>query len=363
MAAGLLRQLNPSANCFEPTQENTMSEDACAPAIETPIDHNYHQLPSDLEKRFEASRSPDYHAYRKKWVDNPTERIVEDFPIHLDVEATSSCNLKCGMCPRTEMLEEGRFWKVRPFDLATYKRLIDEGVERGLCSVKYNFLGEPLVNKRIVEMVEYAKNAGVVDVMFNTNATLLDEETSRRLIASGLDKLFFSFDSPHREKYESIRVGANFDDVLNNIKNFMRIRDELGSVTPFTRVSMVMMKETEDEWEDFKALFEPIVDAVAYVDYIEHTGQNNIERQIIPVGSRKSKFCCPQLWQRTFVHPDGVVSVCCIDAVRELTVGNINDNSLAEIWRGEEYTRLRDLHASGRIDEIPTCARCPLAQY
>jgi radical SAM protein with 4Fe4S-binding SPASM domain len=245
----------------------------------------------------------------------------------------------------------------------TYKKLIDEGVKNGLCSIKYNYLGEPTLNPQIVEMVEYAKQAGVLDVMFNTNATRLDEKLSRRLIASGLDKLFFSFDSPYREHYNRIRVKGDYDDVLGNIRRFMEIRDEMESVKPFTRVSMVLMKENQGEWEDFQKLFKPIVDAVAYVDYLDHGSQQNAEYTLIDIGSRQSKFCCPQLWQRMFVHPDGVVTVCCLDSNRELQVGNIFENSAQEIWLGEEYQRLRDLHANGRFDEIAACARCPLAHY
>ena len=219
------------------------------------------------------------------------------------------------------------------------------------------------MNPRLVDMIQYAKKAGVVDVMFNTNATQLTEDLSRRLITSGLDKLFFSFDSPDREQYNKIRVGADYDKVLANIQQFMDIRDQMGSVKPLTRVSMVRMKENEQEWEAFQELFVPIVDAVAYVDYLDHTGQYNPTRMIVPIGSRKKKFCCPQLWQRMFVHPDGVVTVCCIDSARTLQVGNVFESSTKEIWQGEKYQSLRALHSSGRFEEIPTCAQCPLARY
>lgn len=336
-----------------------------APEVETKVDHNYHQLPSERTAAWEASLPEAYFEYRRKWETWPKEHITGPVPIHLDIEATSNCNLKCTMCPRTDMVDDGTFWEVKNFDFDLYTRLIDEGAGKGLCSLKFNYLGEPLMNPRIVEMVRYAKERGIVDVMFNTNATLLTEKTGRQLIQAGLDKLFFSFDSPDREHYNAIRINANYDKTLRNIERFMRIREEMGSVKPFTRVSMVRMKENEHEWEQFKALFEPIVDAVAYVDYMDHTSQGASGKQVFQIAPPRrngKKFCCPQLWQRMFVHPDGVVSVCCVDSARELTVGNIRDKSLEEIWTGPEYTRLRELHAAGRIDEIPACALCPLAR-
>jgi radical SAM protein with 4Fe4S-binding SPASM domain len=330
---------------------------------EVKVDHNYHQLPSDRTKAWEATRPPEYFEYRKRWDLNPKEDVPGDFPIHLDIEATSDCNLLCTMCPRTDLLNAGTFWEVKSVDWDLYTRLIDEGVKNGLRSLKYNYLGEPLMNPRLIDMIAYAKRAGVVDVMFNTNATKLTEDRSRGLIASGLDKLFFSFDSPYRDHYNAIRINANYDKTLRNIKRFHEIRAEMGSVTPFTRVSMVRMKENEHEWEDFKRLFEPIVDAVGYSDYTEHTGQSNTGKTVVPMDrGDKPPFCCPQLWQRMFVHPDGVVTPCCVDSLRTLRMGNVLENTAHEIWRGEAYEQMRELHRSGRIDEIPVCAGCALAR-
>jgi radical SAM protein with 4Fe4S-binding SPASM domain len=331
--------------------------------VDTPVDHNFHQEPNEKIHRWEATLPPAYWAYRQKWEDNPKYHIVEPFPIHLDIEATNACNLKCIMCPRTDLVNAGTFWKIQRFDFEAYRRLVDEGVQHGLCSIKYQYLGEPLMNPQLVEMIEYAKQTGVLDVMFNTNATLLTEDMARRLIASGVDKVFFSFDSPYREQYNHIRVGADYDKVIHNIRRFMEIREEMGVLKPFTRVSMVVMKDNQQEQEAFQELFAPIVDAVAYVDYLDHSNQSNPDRMTIPKASRNGKFCCPQLWQRMFIHPDGVVTVCCVDAARELKVGNIFEQSAQEIWLGAKYQRLRDLHASGRFSEIPTCTKCPLAHY
>lgn len=331
--------------------------------IDTPIDHNFHQEETARLKRWEATLSDDYWAYRREWEERPQKRIVGDVPLHLDLEATSACNLLCTMCPRTEMMEQGTFWKVQAFEMDAYRRIIDEGAKAGLRSIKYNYLGEPLANPQLPDMVRYAKDAGLVDVMFNTNAALLTEERSRQLIDAGLDKLFFSFDSPNPEDYNRIRVGADYYEVLHNIRRFHEIREEMGSVTPFTRVSMVLMQENRDQWEAYRELFHPIVDAVAYVDYLDHSGMEKSDRTLVAVGSRQKKFCCPQLWQRMFVHPDGVVTPCCIDAAREMQMGNVFENSLAEIWQGEAYQNLRAMHADGHFEQSPTCANCPLARY
>ena len=331
--------------------------------LDTPINHTFHRQDSQRLQEWESTLPKEYWDYREQWEQNPKNRIVGKFPLHLDIEATSACNLECTMCPRTEMIQDGTFWKIQLFDIEVYKKLIDEGVQNGLKSLKYNYLGEPTLNKNLVDMIRYAKKAGVIDVMFNTNATMLDEKLSRQLIASGLNKLFFSFDSPREEKYNSIRINAEYHSVLDNIKRFHRIRSEMDTIYPFTRVSMIANANNEDERIEFQELFEPIVDAVAFIDYMAHNNRPDTDNELNHLSfNPEKKFCCHYLWQRMFIHPDGVVTPCCLDATRTLKVGNIFEESATEIWHGKKYNHLRELHASGRHKEIRTCAVCPYAQ-
>lgn len=334
--------------------------------IEVLIDHNHKFFNEDKLKKWEISQGDDYLNYRKIWNDYPKKGFVDTVPIHLDIEASSACNMKCVMCPRTDMLLDGTFWKVENFNYEQYKKLIDETTKHGkLKSIKFQYLGEPLVNKKLIEMIKYAKSRGVVDVMFNTNAALLTEKKSIEVINSGVDKVFFSFDSPYREKYNKIRVGGDYDQVLNNIKNFMKIRNDLNKSKPLTRVQMVLMKDNKKEWEEFKKLFEPIVDTVAFGWWMDYNLNNKKEDFLIEDGTTKPKgvFCCPQIWQRMFVHPDGVVTPCCFDAKRDLKMGNINDNTVQEIWNGKKYTELRKLHKSGKFFENDICRNCALANF
>ena len=349
----------------EQSTESKCSESKCSDVqgdIITKVDHNFNLVNKSNLEAWEKTRPKGYIKYRERWNNAPIDKLLEKFPIHLDVEATSHCNLLCTMCPRTDMVNDGSFWKIEHTDFELYKRLIDEGVTKGLCSVKFNYLGEPLMNRELFKWIAYAKEKGVIDVMFNTNATMLNETNARKIIASGLDKLFFSFDSPDKEHYEKIRVNGKFERTFSNIVRFHEIREEMNSSTPYTRVSMVRMKENEHECEKFVQLFENIVDSVGICEYLDHTSQNhgNNKNSSFRKMSRNT-FCCPQLWQRMFVHPDGLVTPCCNDSARSLIMGNIHENNVEDIWLGEKYMELRELHATGRIQEVDTCSKCALA--
>jgi molybdenum cofactor biosynthesis enzyme MoaA len=74
-----------------------------------------------------------------------------------------------------------------------YRQVIDEGRKHGLYSIALNgSTSEPLLNKELADMIVYAKKAGIVDIAITTNAHLLNEQISRKLIDSGLTRIMFS---------------------------------------------------------------------------------------------------------------------------------------------------------------------------
>ena len=67
----------------------------------------------------------------------------------------------------------------------------------------------------------------------------------------------------------------------------MKIKKEMKSDTPITRVQMVLMKENKHEFKDFVKLFTPIVDTIAHIDYLDH-GIQDTEKAVVNF-SRKTK--------------------------------------------------------------------------
>jgi radical SAM protein with 4Fe4S-binding SPASM domain len=303
--------------------------------------------------------------------------VANGLKIHIDIEATSQCNLRCTMCARTKMIDRNEFWVEGRFPQEMFYKIIDECADKGLRSIKFQYLGEPLLNKKIHEMVKYCKNKGIIDVMYNTNAVALTEGVARKILDSGLDKIFFSFDSPYRDEYNQIRIDGDYDKVLKNIRNFIKMRNKLGLDKPVTRVSMIKLNESDGKYNDFVELFKDDVDGIASLDLMDHDLElkyidersmwNEVERKYDEIFSEdvseknNGKFCCPQLWQRMFVHPDGVVTPCCLDVTRSLKMGNVQENSVEEIWNGDKYKMLRKLHRTGNFESIEICKKCPLA--
>ena len=119
--------------------------------------------------------------------------------------------------------------------------------------------GEPLLHKGLEEMVKYANEKGIQEVIVHTNATPITKKRALSLLDAGIHRLAISFDSPNKETYEKLRVGAKFEDTLKKIKQFVKLRDEQGKLLPTVRVQMVDQAENQHEREEFDQLLEKLL--------------------------------------------------------------------------------------------------------
>jgi radical SAM protein with 4Fe4S-binding SPASM domain len=304
-------------------------------------------------KKWESYRDEEYFDYRKKWAEYPQKRIVSDFPLHLDIETTDLCNLKCPMCSRTIIDEYQDATKSRFITKDEYISIIDQAVEHGVKSIKLQYLGEPLMHKDVIFQVEYAKQKGICDVMFNTNAVLLTKEMSEGLLKAGLDKLFISFDAVNPKLYEQQRVGTTMGKVIDNIYNFVKLRDELSPKT-FVRLSMVMYEDPiwKKQFDAMKVMWDGIVDALGYGIFNERDKEKRVEFEIV------DGFVCEQIFQRMMLKCNGNVSICCTDEYDAFKIGNWREEKLYDLWNSKKYQQIRENHINNKYHVYETCRKC-----
>lgn len=287
--------------------------------------------------------TPAYEEYRRKWNENPKNGTVEAYPLNLDVEVTNRCNLRCPFCVR-EYDNEGTGY----MSLELFRRICKE-VKGKVPAMKLNWRGEPTLHPNLAEFVRLAKRAKVVEVMFNTNGTVLDAEMAEKLIAAGVDKVIFSIDSIRPERYREMRKGGELDDALINLHNLLKLREEAGSETPHVRVQKIDFPSTRGE--DYVGFFRDMgVDSVAVNTYKE----KNPDKL---AGSEWRTVSCAQPFQRMFVTWRGEYRVCCQGQLFP-PLGNAETMSVHEAWHSPLMTEIRRHHAKGEGYRVPQCATC-----
>jgi len=304
--------------------------------------------------KWEEYRGEEYKKYRKDWIEYPKKRYVSDFPLHLDIETTDLCNLKCPMCARTIMDKgDDNISKSKFITKDDYKSIIDQASRHGVKSIKLQYLGEPLLHPDVVWQVKYAKENGIIDVMLNTNGVLLTKDMSKNLLLAGIDKIFVSYDAVNPKLYEQQRVGTTMGKVIDNIYDFIKLRNELSPKT-FVRLSMVMYEGDvwKKQFEAMKIMWDGLVDALGYGLYDERDKYKRVEFEKV------DGFVCPELFQRMFLKCNGNVTVCCTDEYDVFDIGNWRENQLYDLWHSEKYKTIRQNHIDNNYDKYEVCRKC-----
>ena len=149
-------------------------------------------------------------------------------------------------------------------NLDFYKKIIDECVANGTKAITLASRGEPTLHPKLSEMLEYASGK-FLEIKLNTNATRLNEKLIRKILESQVNEVVYSVDESSEEKYEKIRVGGKFNEVLENIKNFKEIRDkEFPNNKTSTRISGVLVNEDQDV-KEITNFWKQYVDHVVFV--------------------------------------------------------------------------------------------------
>lgn len=277
-------------------------------------------------------------------------------PSEVFIEPTNHCNLKCIICPHGSGLKREKGF----MSLDSFKKILKEVIKAKVLRATLNFAGEPLLNKNIFDMIRLAKVNNLY-TRIHTNATLLPEDYSRRIIDSGLDELSFSFDDPRKEVYERIRVNASYEKTLANIKIFLEIKKGLKAKKPYTLIQRIKLSDSDDSDcvdTDYRKLFDGL-GVNKFHTILTHNWAGSCQDSFIEKEDYDStKSPCRAIWSRFAIGWDGKVYACCNEMNGKLLVGNLNTESLLDIWNGPQILNLRDKMLNGKYEEIEACRNC-----
>lgn len=278
-----------------------------------------------------------------------------DFPKVVLLDSVSYCNLRCSMCVHSEMTRKKG---TMSWDLFT--KIIDEiAVVDKDVRVWMVFFGEALILKKtkptIFEMIAYTKSKGLTDVVLNSNANLMDEDAVCRLIESGLDAIYFGIDAFTPETYVKLRVGGDYDKAVGNIRNLIKLKREINVENPEIYVQFVEMDINTHEKEDFINFWEKQGVTVKIRPMVSWGGLIDAPNLTL---SNENRWPCYWAMQTMSITDTGKVVKCAVDLDARYVAGDVNTQSLKEIWN-DKLKKFRQLHISKKFDKLPDdCRDC-----
>lgn len=293
-----------------------------------------------------------YLSFRQKFNSLASKKVKTPFPLYVLIEPTSICNLRCVMCFQIDKSFGGEKSFMGRMGLDLFRDIVDQAYEGGTKAITLASRGDPTLNKNLGTMLEYMKGK-FLEIKLNTNGTLLTDELSRSILNNHVTDLVFSIDSYEKDNYEKIRKKAKFDIVVKNLKRFMEIRKtEFPNHRTTVRVSGVKVDVKQDK-NKFYQFWSELVDYSVLVDLQERWDTYN--NTILP---NEKLSPCGDLFERMYIWWDGKVNPCDVDYKSTLAVGNVNEQTIKEIWNGFQYSELREKHLNGLRSEYSVCSKC-----
>lgn len=304
----------------------------------------------------------------------PYRKLAELLPLHtpmtLMVDPANACNFKCTFCPTgdDDLLRSAG----RPLGLMRYElfcKIIDDLNEfpDRVQSLRLYKDGEPFLNKRLPEMVRYAKAAAVAqEIYVITNGSVLSDATAAEIVEAGLDRIRVSVEHVSSEGYKALtKTFSDYDAVLRNVRRLFEAKRARRSSLHID-VKIIDTGLGAQELAKFKTDFGPVADTLSVETLM---GWSDSSRKDWTLGTGPVTGIdgfspldpvevCPQPFKGLAVNFDGTVSVCCVDWSHGTVVGDLRTERLRDVWNGPKLREFRLLHLKGRRREIPVCADC-----
>jgi len=272
------------------------------------------------------------------------------FPERINVEPTNRCNMRCRLCPHPVL--------TRPrgdMDLGLFRRIAAECARHGT-TLWLQYMGEPLLHPRILEMISAAKEAGVNKVGLSTNGSLLDEAMGRKIVNSGLDRLECSLDATDEKGFLANRGSPHFRRVLGNIEGFLRLKKEQGGSGPVTSIQyMESLIARKEQGPEILSQWKGRLGRNDFVMSIRDYSFAGSVRDPCPDGGRTP---CRWPFRSSVILWDGTMLMCGSDFDGRAPMGNVGEKPIEEVWKGEAFEAVRRLHRTGTWSGHFLCGGC-----
>jgi radical SAM protein with 4Fe4S-binding SPASM domain len=288
---------------------------------------------------------------------------AEKFPLMILPSVSNLCNSRCVHCwfDANPKLRERDGVRVMAPNLL--RKIIDEISQHKNPKplMRVTGSGEPFLMPQLTDLLVYACGDRGIRAAVITNGSLLTPDRSRMLIDAGIEALEVSVDAADKESYERIRRGLKFHVILSNIEYMTSYRIKSNSKTKILVSFVENPREINcDDVENFWRQRADNVIRRKFLTYGQLSDAGYSEETYMPPEERVP---CPYPFERMVILASGNVTFCNFDVNDNYFMGNVCEQYIEDIWRGNNFEVWRDLVLNMRFEEVPLCKKCDDWKY
>lgn len=290
-------------------------------------------------------------------------------PVVYNIETTNACNMKCEMCPRTTMMtrkistikqevfkkivEQLRPWTTEEWNL--WESFVYENyrIKKDDMSENHFFLyiipqviqlhgyGDPLLDPHMHEYVKLLSSRGLKSY-FSCNPANIDIDKTTKMFDNGLDYIKYSIESVDDARHREVRGDAsNFTESYKKILQLIELKEKRSFKTTIVITMLDLNKSWQkDEYEKLRAAFK---DLDVYL-YLKSEDQQWYRKEFHGTNSVHWSELCKHPWMSMTIKSNSEVAMCMEDFNNEIILGNVENDSLFDIWNGQKYNQFRQDH-------------------
>jgi len=271
-------------------------------------------------------------------------------PRELEVEINTAPSLRITDYPHRTMSQQRG-----PMTLEQFRKIVTDCSDYDDICLTLGGFGEPLAHPDLLEMIRTAKAAGIFGINIETDGRPLTNEMIDALLATDVDTVSVYLDAHSRELYRQLKGEDCFEQVVAQIETFIEKSKALAggpAIVPHlvkTRATMAEMEAFYDHWLTRCG-------CAVIVGFNDFAGQINDEA--VMEMSPPQRWSCGRLFRCMSILADGTVTMCGQDFGGKFSCGNVFEQSVRQIWRGEALEQLRQGHRQGQFDGNALCPVC-----
>ena len=284
---------------------------------------------------------------------NLNDKLFPKYPRAIQIQTVSGCNAACITCP-TGLSPQRTEHKYLSMQL--WEKVVEEcsQLESPIHIIIVSLFNEPLIDKRLLDMVDMAKGV-LPDTRFLlvTNGSLLTEKNIERMLQSKLDSVRVSINAYCKESYDLLKNGLDFHRIVEGTKKLLERSKELGK--PNVIASMLEVQFNTQEVQQFVDFWSQLGAQVHVSPAWNRAGNLPSDNEYQLEAAGWSGKLCPKPFVTLCITCDGTVVLCCADYAAEVVLGNIGEQKLLEIWMGPKH---QSVLLQILKKQNPLCSRC-----
>lgn len=274
----------------------------------------YSQFTSKIMLEYAKTKSKKIIKQYIEWFMN---QAIVPLPKNVMIETINRCNGTCDFCPANVRDEKRTLRKMSDNTFYNIIKQLKELNWKGKLFMCVN--NEPFIDKRIVEFTLFAKKElKDVKIAFITNGTLLTEEIMNKL-SNNIDLM-----------------------VINNYSSKYKLSEKNKRIYRY-------IKKNADKFRNIDITINR-----RYVGEILTTRAGSSPNK--PYKNINIQLPCLYPFTDFIIFPDGKVGMCCNDCYEVTDFGNVNKQTIKDIWEGDLFNKLREKMRFSR--EYAFCKEC-----